>query len=56
MKYQTHYIQKASNKGKKRLEILKERRKGNGGSHVIQSIERDSPFKLIYFLCNRLDE
>ena len=34
-------------KAKKRLEILKEGRKKNGGSHyVIQSIERHNPFKL----------
>ena len=34
-------------KAKKRLEILKEGRKRNGGSHyVIQTIERHNPFKL----------
>ena len=34
-------------KAKKRLEILREGRKRNGGSHyVIQSIERHNPFKL----------
>ena len=34
-------------KAKKRLEILKEGRKRNGGGHyVIQTIERHNPFKL----------
>ena len=34
-------------KAKKKLEILKEGRKRNGGSHyVIQTIERHNPFKL----------
>ena len=31
IQYRTHYIQKKRNKGKKRLKILKEGRKRNGG-------------------------
>ena len=48
IQYQTHYTQKERNKGKKkRLEILKEGRNRNGGSHyVIQTIERHNPFKM----------
>ena len=37
-------------KAKKRLDILKEGRKRNGGSHyVIQTIERHNPFTMFSF-------
>ena len=48
IQYQTHYIQKKRNEGKKETRNIKRRKKKEmGGSHyVIHTIDRHNPFKL----------
>ena len=51
IQYQTHYIQKKRNKGKKETRNIKRRKKiemggGGGSNYVIHTIDRHNPFKL----------